>query len=252
MAQPERDERLARAFLELADTPAAGLQLVDVLHVLTRHVVDLLDVSACGVVMLDAVGRLVDATASTRAAQELGRLQAESDEGPSRDCCAEHRVIGPVDLSARAAVERWPRFTEAARAAGYGVVSAIPLRLREETTGAVNLFHTTPGGLGPADLRLGQALADATTIGIVHHRLGRQRTEEGGPLQSALHSRITIEQAKGALGARLRITPEAAFTRLCAHARSQRMSLPQLCAQVVEDTVDVGVFAAPSDRRHGD
>ncbi|WP_420031432.1 hypothetical protein ACN2WE_00515 [Streptomyces sp. cg28] len=37
MGQWERDERLARAFLDLADTLQEGFYLVDFLHVLTDH-----------------------------------------------------------------------------------------------------------------------------------------------------------------------------------------------------------------------
>jgi transcriptional regulator with GAF, ATPase, and Fis domain len=252
MAQPERDERLARAFLELADTLVEGFQLVDFLHVLTDHVVELLNVMASGVVMVDAQGRLVDVTASTNSAYQLEEVQVEFGEGPCRDCCLQQCAIGPVDLTSEAAVERWPRFTEAARAAEFLVVAALPLRLRQETIGSVNLFHTTPDGLHPADLRLGQALADAATIGILHQRLSNDQAERVGQLQTALNSRITIEQAKGALGARLDITPDAAFLRLRAHARSHRRSLTQLCAEVVEGSAAVELLAAPSEHPQGD
>ncbi|MEV0445896.1 GAF and ANTAR domain-containing protein [Streptomyces spectabilis] len=252
MAQPERDERLARAFLELADTLADGFHLIDFLHVLTDHVVDLLDVESAGVVMVDMQGRLVDVTASTTAAHQLEEVQLEFDEGPCRDCCHEHQGIGPLELAEGAVRDRWPRFTEAARAAGFAVVAALPLRLREEVIGALNLFHTRPGALQPADLRLGQALADAATIGILHQRLAHDQAERVGQLQTALNSRIAIEQAKGYLGARLEISPDAAFTRLRAHARAHRTSLTRLCEQVVDGTADTELFATPSDTPHDD
>ncbi|MFH9074039.1 GAF and ANTAR domain-containing protein [Streptomyces alboflavus] len=252
MAQPERDERLARAFLELADTLVDGFHLIDFLHVLTDHVVDLLDVTAAGVVMVDAQGRLVDVTASTAGAHQLEEAQLEFDEGPCRDCCYEHEAVGPLDLADRAVRDRWPRFAEAARAAGFAAVAALPLRLRDEVIGALNLFHTHPGALRPADLRLGQALADAATIGILHQRLAGDQAERVGQLQTALNSRIAIDQAKGYLGACLDISPDAAFTRLRGHARAHRMSLTRLCEQVVEGTADTKLFTAPLDAAHDD
>ncbi|MBO1333734.1 GAF and ANTAR domain-containing protein [Streptomyces sp. VRA16 Mangrove soil] len=250
MAQPERDERLARAFIELADTLVGGFQLVDFLHVLTDHMVELLEVDAAGVVMVDARGRLVDVTASTHTVHQLEELQLEFDEGPCRDCCLDHCVIPPVDLTTRAAADRWPRFTKAARTAGFTAVAGLPLRLREEVIGAVNLFHTTPDGLHPADLRLGQALADAATIGILHQRLSNDQAERVSQLQTALNSRITIEQAKGALGAHLDITPDAAFTLLRAYARSHSRSLTQLCLQLLEGTLHFGLFAQSDKDKH--
>ncbi|MFZ3561860.1 MULTISPECIES: hypothetical protein [unclassified Streptomyces] len=79
MAQWERDERLARAFLELADTLRDGFYLMDFLHVLTDHMRELLDVTAIGVVMVDAQDRLVDVTASTHTAHQLEEAQVEFD-----------------------------------------------------------------------------------------------------------------------------------------------------------------------------
>ncbi|MFG2789047.1 ANTAR domain-containing protein [Streptomyces sp. NPDC048419] len=250
MVRWEREERLARAFLELADTLVEGFYLVDFLHVLTEHMLALLDVSATGVVMVDAQGRLVDVTASTHTAHQLEEAQVEFDEGPSRDCCRQQEQVGPVDLTRSDTAVRWPRFTKAARTAGYAAVAAIPLRLREEVIGAVNVFHGSPAGLHPASLRLGQALADAATIGILHQRLAQDQAERVGQLQTALNSRIIIEQAKGALGASLNIPPDAAFQRLRAHARDNRTSLTRLCQLVVEGGVSAGTFAASQDRPH--
>ncbi|MEV5611200.1 GAF and ANTAR domain-containing protein [Streptomyces sp. NPDC052225] len=247
MAQPERDERLARAFLELADTLVQGFRLIDFLHVLTDHVVDLLDVAGAGVVMVDARGRLVDVAASTGRAHQLCEAQLEFDEGPCRDCCDDPHVIGPLNLSGQEAGERWPRFTKAGRAAGFETVAALPLRLRDEAIGAMNLFHVRPGALRPADVRLGQALADAATIGILHQRLAQDRAERIGQLQTALTSRIAIEQAKGYLGARLDVSPEDAFALIRSYARARRRSLTGLCEQIVGGTLDSSLFTGARD-----
>ncbi|MFI5664191.1 GAF and ANTAR domain-containing protein [Streptomyces sp. NPDC051684] len=249
MAQWERDERLARAFLELADTLRDGFYLMDFLHVLTDHMRALLDVTAIGVVMVDAQDRLVDVTASTHAAHQLEEKQVEFDEGPCKECCQGHEPVGPVDLTLPAAAERWPRFTKAARAVDFETVAAVPLRLREEVIGAVNMFHDRSDALHPAALRLGQSLADAATIGILHHRLSQDQVERVGQLQTALNSRIVIEQAKGALGARLGVTPDTAFERLRARARSRRTSLTQLCQRVVEGHIPAEEFTPPPNRQ---
>ncbi|MFF0740377.1 ANTAR domain-containing protein [Streptomyces sp. NPDC004111] len=249
MAQWERDERLARAFVELADTLQDGFFLVDFLHVLTEHMQELLNVTAIGVVMVDVQGRLVDMTASTGSARELEEAQIEFDEGPCKDACRHYERVGPVDLTLAAAAQRWPCFTPVARAAGFATAAAVPLRLREEAIGAVNLFDARPGALHPAALRLAQALADAATIGILHQRLSQDRAERLGQLQTALNSRILVEQAKGALGAHLRTDPEEAFARLRAHARTRRMPLTELCRLVLEGRLAAEEFAVPPDRQ---
>ena len=44
------------------------------------------------------------------------------------------------------------------------------MRLRDEIIGALNLFHVDPGPLDENRLRIGQALADVATIGLLQQR----------------------------------------------------------------------------------
>ena len=56
---------------------------------------------------------------------------------------------------------------------------------------------------------------------------------ENAQLRDALRSRIAIEQAKGAVSARLGTTPEVAFELLRGLARSQRRNLSDYAVEVV-------------------
>ena len=55
-------------------------------------------------------------------------------------------------------------------------------------------------------------------------------------LQTALDSRVVIEQAKGILAERHGISPEEAFEQLRSEARSKRIKLRQLAADIVATT----------------
>src|SRR5205823_466880 len=83
--------------------------------------------------------------------------------------------------------DRWPLFVPAARNAGFRSVAAMPLRLRDQTIGGLNLFMDSPQAVPEADRELAQALADVATIGILQQRsLHRSHVLSEPPRQSVL------------------------------------------------------------------
>ncbi|MFD7667620.1 ANTAR domain-containing protein [Streptomyces sp. NPDC059788] len=71
------------------------------------------------------------------------------------------------------------------------------------------------------DLRPAQTPADATASSLAARRQLTEKDQVLGQLQTALDSRLIIEQAKGGLSARLGISLDEAFQRLRAHARAR-------------------------------
>jgi hypothetical protein len=125
-------------------------------------------------------------------------------------------------------------------AKGFGSANALPLQLRSQVIGSLNLFHTWKGGLASEQLRLAQALADAATIGILQQRTMRHGEVIAGRLQDALTSRVVIEQAEGVLGERLPISTDDAFGVLRATARSRNRLLFELARKVADGSAGVG------------
>ena len=78
---------------------------------------------------------------------------------------------------------------------------ALPMRLRGTILGAINLFDHEEGALAESDLSAGTALADMATIAILQHRAAMEAQVINENLNTALNSRIVIEQAKGVLAA---------------------------------------------------
>src|ERR1017187_7551421 len=194
-------ELLSETFVELTDTMVADFDVIDFLHVLTDRSAKLLDVSAAGLLLADPRGELRVVAASSEAARVLELFQLHNDQGPCLDCFRAGRPVQSVDLAAEA--QRWPRFAPAAREAGFAAVQALPMRLREQVIGALNLFRAHPGPYDPADIRIGQALADVATISLLQERSMRHNDTLNEQLQTALNSRVIIEQAKGKLAERL-------------------------------------------------
>jgi hypothetical protein len=232
----DRERHLAETFVELADTLVDDFDVIDFLQGLATRCVELLDVAAAGIVLADQGGSLRTVAASDERARLLELFEVQNDEGPCRDCYQLGAAVVNVNLDG--ARDRWPHFTPRAIAGGFRSANALPLRLRSQVIGSLNLFHAGIGGLPSAELRMAQALADAATIGILQQRTIRRGEIVTGQLQAALTSRIVIEQAKGILAERLRISTDDAFRVLRTAARSRNRLLSDLAGEVADGSAD--------------
>jgi ANTAR domain-containing protein/GAF domain-containing protein len=233
-------ERLAETFVELADTLIDDFDVIDFLQVLAARCVELLDVAAAGIMLASPGGSLATVAASDERARLLELFETQADEGPCRDCYRLGAAV--VNVALDGAVERWPRFAPQAIAAGFRSANALPLRLRAEVVGSLNLFHADSRGLDSADLRVAQALADAATIGILQQRSIRSRDAVAVQLQGALSSRVVIEQAKGVLAERLQIGVDDAFAILRGAARSRNLLLSDVARDVASGSASAAEF----------
>src|ERR1700683_186409 len=173
---------LSDTFVELADTMVADFDVIDFLHLLTDRSVVLLSASAAGVMLADPRGELRVAASSNEAAGLLELFQIQNDQGPCLDCFRTGRAVTAADLAGP--VQQWPRFAAPARGSGSGAVGALPMRLRDQVIGALNLFRAAPGAFDPAELRIGQALADVAHIALLHERNVRRSETVSEQLQA--------------------------------------------------------------------
>ncbi|MEC4018652.1 GAF and ANTAR domain-containing protein [Streptomyces sp. H27-D2] len=243
MSDALREQRLAKAFVDLADTLVGPFDVIDFLHSLTEHCVSLLEVPAAGVLLAAPEGQILDAAASDVRIRQLELDAVAWEESPCHECFRTGTALPDTDITTRAARQRWPHFTPRALDLGFNRIAAIPLRLREQVIGALTLFHDGSGG--PLDLlrlNLGKALADVATIGIVSQRAMHDSQTLSAQLHDALSSRVIIEQAKGILAARREISVDEAFVLLRRHARSHRQLLTDIAREVAEDSADPALF----------
>ncbi len=235
------DRHMWRAFVKVADTLVADFDIIDFLNTLAEYGVDLLGVSACGILLAEPAGVLNLVAASTEQARVLELSQLQNAEGP---CLDAYRTLAPVlcpDLAASAC--RWPTFAPAALATGFNAVHAMPMRLRDQAVGAFNLFSAEAGALDAETTELGQALADVATIGILHERAIRRHEVVTEQLQLALNSRIVIEQAKGVLAERLQLGVDEAFAALRGYARDRNLKLAEVARAVAAGELDITLSA---------
>ncbi|MFD7662353.1 ANTAR domain-containing protein [Streptomyces sp. NPDC059788] len=233
-----REVRIAEAVRDLVHR-AADFDPLELLHDLTAYTTALLPVAGAGVTVLDDLGRVEYATASDERCRQLEDDQIDLNEGPCVDATREGTAVPTAVLTGPAAL-RWPRFARRAQRAGITAVAAVPLRTPALSVGALNLMGSgqdtdaLPDG---SDLRIAQALATAAAscFGHRHDLHGQAVLIE--QLTTALDSRLVIEQAKGVLSERLRISLDDAFHRLRAYARARQRKLTDLATDVAHGTV---------------
>lgn len=230
---------VAAAFAELAESLASGLDIATYLSAVCRHCVGLVGVSSAAIVYGRAKGR---ASAFVASSGEEGRLLATGPPDASADPWSECMTTGQLivaDLSADG--DRWPWLAKRASLSGLTTVTMIPVTARGEVIAALGLL----GGVMPdaVGIHLACSMADAAGTGILLSGELRRQQAAVTQLQSALTSRIVIEQAKGILAERWKVSPDEAFNHMRRHARATQRRLPEVAQAIIEGTAEV---AAPT------
>ncbi len=230
-----REASLVRTFVELTDTLVDDFDVVELLTVLTDRCVEVLDVAAAGILLASTDGTLRVVASSNDAMRVLELFELQAEEGPCTEC---YRTGIPVRKQQLTNPDpRWPTFAPRALEAGFHSVHALPMRLRGQTIGALNLFRETEGGLDEADVMAGQAFADVATIAILQHRAAAEAQAVNEQLTHALNSRVVIEQAKGMVAEHAGLNMGESFARLRSHARSNNLRLADVARSIIDGTL---------------
>jgi GAF domain-containing protein len=241
-----REQRIVQTFVELADTMVDDFDVIDFLHRVSARCVELLDCDEAGVLLADAAGILRVMASSSERAHALELMQAQTDEGPCFECFSRGEAVSSEDLEVDKG--RWPSFSPAALERGFCSVHALPMRVRGETVGALNLFRMAAGNLDEADVPVAQGMADIAAVGLMQERSVRESRQVVQQLQGALTSRVVIEQAKGVLAERTQISLDAAFLRMRGYARNHNLKISGVARSLLDGRLDPDELAqTPSD-----
>jgi GAF domain-containing protein len=227
----DREHVLTQAFVSLARSLADGVDPVDLLSGLAEDATRLLPVASTGILLADPRRVLHVVAASSEATRALEIYQLQRQEGPCLDSYHSGAPVSVADL--RAETARWPQFVEAATAAGFASVHAVPMRLRDNVLGTMGLFGTHVGSLDDDDLSLAQALAYVAAVAIVQEKAAADKSLVNEQLQAALNSRVALEQAKGVLAHRGDLDMDGSFAVLRRYARDHDLRLTDVARAVV-------------------
>ncbi len=224
-------ERLAEVLVEITDTLVDDFDPIEFLELVTTRSASMSHSASAGLLLADPHGRLQFTAASKQSAKLMELFRLQNEEGPWLDCFSTGTPVVNTDLAQ--AGGRWPVFAPNAVRAGFRSVHAFPLRHRKDVIGALNLFSSHTGHLKPGDVRFIQALADISTIGLLQERSLRDGELTAAQLQRSLNSRITGEQAKGALARTRGVSVDDASELIRGHALRNNQSLDDVAEAVV-------------------
>jgi GAF domain-containing protein len=227
MADPAR---VLRVLSEFANTLVRRYDLDEALFGVCGHAADYLGADGAGITVGNEDGRLRFAAALNGTTTELERLQEQTQSGPCADAYRSGVLVHADDLSAD---DRWPEFTPTALQSGMTAVLGVPMALDGTSLGALNVYSATRRTWTDDELTTAQVFADMATSYLLQAS-ERDRSEQSrAQLEHALENRVVIEQAKGILAARHRITVDAAFERLRRHARNHGATLRSVADAIV-------------------
>ena len=236
------DAVLARAFVRLADTLASDFDIVDFLHGLSADSVEILRAEAVGVMLADPRGGLRLIASSDERMRLLELFELQGAQGPCLDAFSSGQAIQASAADSRA---RWPLFAPRASGAGFQAMCAVPLRVRSDVIGAMNLFRGSDEPFTPTEMEIAQAMAEMAAIGLIQERALRERNLLTEQLQAALNSRVVIEQAKGMLAEYLTMTVDDAFKLLRSYAREHNRKLSEIASDVVIRKIPSAALGRP-------
>jgi GAF domain-containing protein len=226
---------LGETMVMLADNLVTNFDVVELLTELTDRCVSILGVSAAGLMLAGPDGTLRVIASSSEQMRLLELFELQTEQGPCLESFQTGKAVSHHDVSA--AVDRWPRFAPEALSSGFHAVHAIPMHLRGNVIGALNLFHTEVSGIEADVVQTAQAFADIATIAILQYRATLQANELMDQLNTALNTRIVIEQAKGIVAEREQLDMQLAFAALRSHARQHNLRLTDVAAAIVNGTL---------------
>jgi transcriptional regulator with GAF, ATPase, and Fis domain len=186
-----------------------------------------------GVTMLES-GEPDTIVASAQFVRDVDNIQYRLGEGPCISAAAEGRTNGSGALGEDAS---WPQFGPQAAELDVHSALSLPLKLKGDVLGALNVYAHTRNAFSPASQRMGELFAGPAAVAIHNARLHDQAQRQIGRLETALVSRSTIDRAIGILMARSGITGDEAFVRLRIMSQHDHMKLNLVAERLVDQAV---------------
>lgn len=176
-------------------------------------------------------GRAQTSAATSGVVYDVDSYQYDIGEGP---CLSAIRDGTTYEIESMATDARWPRFAEYALARGLVGSLSIPLRVRQDLFGALNLYSSLANPFSDGDREIAAAFASQAAVAVANAQTFAATKRLADQLEEALVSRAVIDQAKGVLMAQRRCSADEAFEILRTASQRHNRKLRDLARDLVE------------------
>ena len=161
---------------------------------------------------------------------DADELQYQREHGPCLDAGRAAQVFVVDDMRTE---RRWPDYAAYAARIGVGSSLSIPLPFQSGTIGALNLYSARTAAFCPAEVELSEHIAGWVAMAVGNADLAARAAEEVENMRVAMLSRAVIDQAKGILMERHRLTEDAAFALLSRASQRKNTKLRDVAEHLV-------------------
>ena len=167
-----------------------------------------------------------------RLAWELDQQQYRLGGGPCLAAALEGEHVDVVDVRTD---PRWPAYAATASVRGSLSSLSVSLATLGGPQAALNLYAGEAGAFtDPGARRVAVRVAQSAAAGLGALRAAERATSRADGMERAMDSRAAIEQAKGILMERRRVTAATAFELLTTASQHTNRKLRDVATQLVE------------------
>lgn len=229
---------------DLARVVETGRALTDVLYDITHIARRAMTGTEAASITLIQGERAFTAAYDGQMAMDADELQYERGYGPCMDAGRAGQVFLIEDMRTE---ERWPDYARSAAAHHIGSSLSVSLPFQSATIGALNSYARDPHAFGEEDMTLGEEVACWVAVAVSRAEASAATHQELQDMRTAMLSRATIEQAKGVLIERYRVTPDQAFVLLSHASQTTNTKLRDVADELVRTGVLIGSGSSSRD-----
>jgi hypothetical protein len=158
-------------------------------------------------------------------------VQYGQGHGPCLHAAAEGEPVEVLDMRSDS---RWPRFGEAAVRHGCLSSLSLPFPLHEGVSGALNIYARSPAAFDEESRAFAGRFASYGAVVAGNMLVYESALDRAKNLEAALVSRAVIDQAKGILMERFKLTADQAFRALAQVSMETNTKVRDIAERFIE------------------